>query len=116
MESSLLEIISEYTVFCQIHTPARTPKYPEGCVYSGLISSKSNDVGWLRGFPKSASFVFNDGKCSVHAHSTHRNKMATSDFGPVTVISCEKALFFVYIWIILWDATYRSLTQHLTDC
>ena len=33
--------------------------------------------------------------------------MATCDFGPVTVISCERALFFVYIWIISWDATNR---------
>ena len=29
-----------------------TPKYPEGSVYSGLIKSKSKDVGQLRGFPK----------------------------------------------------------------
>ena len=41
--------------------------------------------------------------------------MATSDFGPITVISCETALFFVYIWIISLDATYRSLLQRLTD-
>ena len=27
-------------------------------------------------------------------HSTHQNKMATCDFGPETVISCETALFF----------------------
>ena len=40
-----------YTVFCRIDAPARTPKNPEGCVYSGLIRSKSNDVGRLRGFP-----------------------------------------------------------------
>ena len=40
------------TVFLRIHTLARTPKYPEGRVYSGLISSKSNDVGQLRSFPK----------------------------------------------------------------
>ena len=33
--------------------------------------------------------------------------MATCDFGPVTVISCERALFFIYIWIISWDATNR---------
>ena len=42
----------QYTVFIRIHAPARTPKYPEGCVYLGLISSKSNDVRRLWGFPK----------------------------------------------------------------
>ena len=40
--------------------------------------------------------------------------MATSDFGPVTVIRCETALFFIYIWIILSDATNKSLIQRLT--
>ena len=29
------------TVFCRIHPPAQTSKYPEGRVYSGLIISKS---------------------------------------------------------------------------
>ena len=38
-------------------------------------------------------------------------KMATCGFGPVTVINCERVLFFVYIWIISWDATNRSLIQ-----
>ena len=82
--------------------PARTPKYQEGSVYSGLISSKSNDVGQLRGFPKVPVSFFNEGKSSVHAHSTslstHWNKMATYDSGPVTVISCKTALFFIYIF------------------
>ena len=41
--------------------------------------------------------------------------MPTYDMGPVTVISCETALFFVYIWIISWDATYKSLIQRLRD-
>ena len=67
------------------------------------------------GDSRTASFVFNEGKLSVHAHSTHWNKMATCNFGHVTVISCEAALFFVYIRIISWDATNRSLTQRLTD-
>ena len=35
----------------------QTPKYPEGSVYSGLIKSKSNDVGQLRGIPKSATVL-----------------------------------------------------------
>ena len=63
-----------------------------------------------------ASFVFNDRNSRVHALSTHWNKMATGDCGPVTVLSCETALFFMYIWIISWDATNKSLIQHLTDC
>ena len=71
----------------------QTPKYPEGSVYSGLIKSKSNDVGQLRGIPKSASFVFNEGKSSIYVHSTHWNNLATYDLGPVTVISCETACF-----------------------
>ena len=54
-------------------------------------------------------------KSMVHAYSAHWNKMATWDFGPVTVVSFETVLFFVYIWIISWDATNRSLIQHLTD-
>ena len=83
-----------YTVFYRIHTLARTPKYAEGRVYSGLIRSKSNNV-WASGIPESSSFIFNEGKSSVHAHSTRWNKMATCNFGPVTVISCETAPFFV---------------------
>ena len=39
------------TAFCRIHAPARTPKNPEGHLYSGLIRSKSNDVRQLWGFP-----------------------------------------------------------------
>ena len=33
-----------------IDAPARTPKNPEGRVHSGLVRSKSNDVGRLWGF------------------------------------------------------------------
>ena len=33
-----------------------------------------------------------------HVHSTHWNKMASYDLGRVIVISCETALFFVYIF------------------
>ena len=64
---------------------------------------------------QTAIFVFNEGKSSLHAHSTHWNKMATSDFGPVTVTSYETVMFFVSICIISWDATNRSLTQRFTD-
>ena len=55
------------------------------------------------------------GNSSVHAYSSHWNKMATCDFRPVTVISGETLDFFVYIWIISWDATNRSLIQRLAD-
>ena len=39
------------TVFCRIHAPALTPKIPQELLYSGIIRSKSNNVGRLRGFP-----------------------------------------------------------------
>ena len=65
------------------------------------------------GDSQTASFVFNEGKSSVHAHSTNWSKMATSDFGPVTVTSCETVR--LSIWIISWDATNRLITQRLTD-
>ena len=56
-----------YTAFCRIHAPARTPKSPEGHVYSGLISSKSNDVGRLRGFPKVlVSFLMRENHAFMH--------------------------------------------------
>ena len=69
----------------------------------------------LSGIPESASFIFDEGKLSVHVHSTHWNKMATCDFRPVTVKSCETALFFIYIWTVSWDATNRWLIQCLID-
>ena len=56
---------------------------------------------------QTASFAFNEGKSSIHAHSTHWNKMATCDFGPVSVKTCETALIFLYIWIMSWDATQQ---------
>ena len=49
------------TVFCRMHAPARTPKIPEGRLYSGIIRSKSNDVGRCRN-SRTCSFVFNGGK------------------------------------------------------
>ena len=45
------------------------------------------------GDSRTASFIFNEGKSSVHAHSTHWNKKATCDFGHVTVINSEKHCF-----------------------
>ena len=48
------------------------------------------------------------GKSNVHAYSAHWNKVATCDFGCVTMKSCESMLFFVYIWIISWEATNRG--------
>ena len=48
----IYDMLTIYTIFCLIQAPPRTPKSPEGRVHSGLISPKSNDVVWLRGFPK----------------------------------------------------------------
>ena len=95
--------------------PARKPKCPEGRLYSGLIRSKSNDVGRLQGFPNVPVLFLMAGKSNVHAYSAHWNKMATFDFGRVTIKSCETVLFFVYIWIFSWEATNRSFIQRLTD-
>ena len=80
------------------------------CIQANFILIRTMSDGF--GDSQTCSFVFNEGKSSVHAHSTHSNKMATCGFGPVTVISCERALFFIYIWIISWDATNNSLKQH----
>ena len=59
-----------------------------------------NNVKRLWGFPNR----YDDHRsvrlfCSlicIHAHSTHWNKMATPDFGPVTLISCETALSYAF--------------------
>ena len=48
---AVLMLVSSYTVFYRIHAPAQKPKCKEGRLYSGLIRSKSNDVGRLWGFP-----------------------------------------------------------------
>ena len=56
------------TVFCRIHAPARTPKNPEGRLYSGLIRSKSNDVGAASGIPELAVSFLMAGKSRVHAY------------------------------------------------
>ena len=105
----ILFIISN-TVFHRIHAPARTPKNPEGCVYSGIIKSKSINVGRLRGIPElTVSFLMRADRAFMHTQL--KNKMAICDFGPVTVKSCKRGLFFIYIWIILWDATNKSLIQ-----
>ena len=36
-EYNIFVCITRYTVFYGIQAPVRTPKLPEGCVYSGLI-------------------------------------------------------------------------------
>ena len=59
-----------YTVFCRIHAPARTPKNPEGCVYSGLIISKSERCQTASGIPELAVSFLMAGKSRVHAYST----------------------------------------------
>ena len=65
-------------------------------MYSGIIISKSErSRAASAGDSRTCSFVFNEGRSSVHAYSTHCNKMATCDFGPDTVISCERALFLL---------------------
>ena len=47
----LLQLKAKITYRILPNTHAGTPKNLEGCVYSGLIRSKSNNVGGLRGFP-----------------------------------------------------------------
>ena len=42
------------TVFCRIHAPARTPKSPEGRLYSGVIISKSEQCRADSGIPELA--------------------------------------------------------------
>ena len=59
------------TVFCRIHTPARTPKSPEGRLYSGLIISKSERCGAASGIPELEVSFLMAGKSRVHAYSTH---------------------------------------------
>ena len=54
-----------YTVFCRIHAPAGTPKNPEGSEYSGLNQTMSGGCGDSR----ICSFVFNEGKSSIHVVS-----------------------------------------------
>ena len=69
--SALEGRLSVNTVFCRIHAPARTPKSPEGRLYSGLITSLNQTM--LGGFRDSriCSFVFNGGKiaCSCVLNS-----------------------------------------------
>ena len=59
-----------YTVFCRIHAPARTPKSPEGRLYSGVIISKSERCQAASGIPKFAVLFLMAGKSRVHAYST----------------------------------------------
>ena len=58
------------TVFCRIHAPARTPKSPEGRLYSGVIISKSERCRAASGIPKIAVSFLMAGKSRVHAYST----------------------------------------------
>ena len=56
-----------YTVFCRIHAPARTPKNPEGRLYSGKIKR----CRAASGIPELAVSFLMTGKSRVHANSTH---------------------------------------------
>ena len=59
------------TVFCRIHAPARTPKIPEGRLYSGIIRLKSNDVRRLRGFPNlQFRFQWRENRAFMHTQLT----------------------------------------------
>ena len=60
-----------YTVFCRIHAPARTPKSPEGRLYSGVIISKSERCRAASGIPEFAVSFLMAGKSRVHVYSTH---------------------------------------------
>ena len=68
------------------------------------------------GDSQTASFVFNEGKSSIHVRSTNWNKIVTSDFGPVTVTGCETALFFVshYFMGCNKQIVNTALTDRLT--
>ena len=84
------------TVFCQIHAQARTPKNTEGCVYSGIIRSKSNDVGRLRGFPNlQFRFLWRENRVFMRTQLTEIKWLLVIF---VTVISCERALFLAHLW------------------
>ena len=63
--------LNGYTVFYRIHAPARTPKNPDGCVYSGIIRSKSINVGRLRGIPElTVSFLMRADRAFMHTQLT----------------------------------------------
>ena len=54
--------------FCRIHALARTPKSPEGRLYSGLIISKSERCRVVSGIPELAVLFLLAGKSRVHAY------------------------------------------------
>ena len=56
------------TVFYRIHAPARTPKNPDGHMYSGIIRSKSERCQEI---PELAVSFLMAGKSRVHAYSIH---------------------------------------------
>ena len=72
-------------------------KSPEGRLYSGLIRSKSNDVGRL-----AVSFLMAGIRVFTRTQLTEI-KWLDLRFWTCNVISCEKALFAAYLWIISWN-------------
>ena len=93
-----------YTVFCQIHALARTPKNPEGRFYSGLIRSKSERCWAASGIPELAvSFLMRANQAVMRTQLT--------EIKWALVILDLRALVFVCIWIISWETTNRLLIQ-----
>ena len=111
MYQLLVQVVNIITVFCRKHAPARTPKNPEGRLYSLLIISKSERCRAASGIHGLAiSFLMRANQAVMRTQLTEI-KWLLVVLEPVTVISCERVLFFVYIWIISWDATNRWLIQ-----
>ena len=80
--------------------------------------SKSINVERIQGIPELAVwFLMREDQAFMHVMRTQLTeiKWLLVILESVTVKSCERVLFFVYIWIISWDATNKSLTQRYTD-
>ena len=59
------------TVFCRIHAPARTPKNPEGRLYSVINISKSERCRVASGIPELAvSFSVRANQAVMHTQLT----------------------------------------------
>ena len=84
-------------------------EYTHQCEHQKIRVFRSKSMS-LRGIPELAvSFLMRADRAFLCTQLT--KKMANCDFGPVPVKSCERALFFVYIWIVSWDATNKALLQ-----
>ena len=59
------------TAFCRIHVPAQTPKNPEGCMYLGLIISKSEQCRMASGISELAvSYLMRTNQVVMHTQPT----------------------------------------------